>query len=197
MLQMESMEHRLQIAFKDIKLATRDFNKSCHIGDGGFGDVYKAELKIRSKYTLAETPCTVAIKRIKRRIDGDGKTGFDAEINVLSKREHQNIVSLQGYCEEGDEMLLVYEYATNRSLDSHLRERTYNFKWAQRLKMCIDIAQGLEYLHTTREVRTGRPRLLILGSLKFTRGIKEGAPSIQMLLEQIFTRIQNTLGQAG
>ncbi|XP_076931991.1 putative serine/threonine-protein kinase PBL28 [Bidens hawaiensis] len=108
---------------------------------------------MKRKDEILEMPSTVAIKRIFSRDDGLGKEGFVAELDVLSRCEHPNIVSLLGFCVEGNEMLLVYEYASNGSLDDCLGNphEIINLTWAQRLKMCIDIAHGLNYLHAAME----------------------------------------------
>ncbi|KAJ0766693.1 putative protein kinase RLK-Pelle-LRR-I-1 family [Helianthus annuus] len=149
---MLDLEH-LRIPLKDIILATRNFDGNCRIGSGGYGEVYKAELKLTSKDEHLDTPNTAAIKRITTRKDDQGREGFFAELNVVSKCEHPNIVSLLGFCVEDGEMLLVYELASNGSLEDYLgsNEMMVNFTWAKRLKMCIEIAQGLKYMHTTMD----------------------------------------------
>ncbi|KAJ0591704.1 putative protein kinase RLK-Pelle-LRR-I-1 family [Helianthus annuus] len=149
---MLDLDH-LRIPLKDIILATRNFDVNCCIGSGGYGEVYKAELKLTSKDEHLDTPNTVAIKRITSRKDDQGNEGFFAELNIVSKCEHPNIVSLLGFCVEDDEMLLVYELASNGSLEDYLgsNEMMVNLTWAKRLKMCIEIAQGLKYMHTTMD----------------------------------------------
>ncbi|KAM0037023.1 putative protein kinase RLK-Pelle-CR4L family [Helianthus debilis subsp. tardiflorus] len=153
--QVQNLEH-LEIALSVIQSATKNFNKECLIGSGGYGEVYECSLpiKMKSKDGLPEmVNSTVAIKRIFSRDDGQGKDGFLVELDVLSRCEHPNIVSLLGFCVEDNEMLLVYEHASNGSLDDYLgcTNKITNLTWAQRLKMCIDIAHGLNYLHTTTE----------------------------------------------
>ncbi|KAI7746440.1 hypothetical protein M8C21_023224 [Ambrosia artemisiifolia] len=152
----------MKIPLDAIHLATNNFDEKYLIGSGGFGEVYKAELKhvnircslatkLKSEDEHPKLPNTVAIKRIFHREDGQGKEGFLAELEVLSKCEHPNIVNLLGICVERDERLLVYEHASNGSLDDYLgsNNNMINLTWAQRLKVCIDIAHGLSYLHTT------------------------------------------------
>ncbi|MFS7917214.1 putative protein kinase RLK-Pelle-LRR-I-1 family [Helianthus anomalus] len=153
MLQVKSLEHPLRIPLKNVILATKNFKPNGRIGSGTYGEVYKATLKLKSKEKRTKIPYTVAIKRILRREDDQGKDGFLAEIDVLSKCEHPNIVSLFGFCYEGSEMILVYEYVSNGSLENYLEsnDKMSNVTWAQRLNMCIHIAKGLEYLHTTTE----------------------------------------------
>lgn len=93
----------------------------------------------------------MAIKCITK--DKLGEEGFIAEIELLTRCKHDNIISLLGFCVEGREYILVYERVTNGSLDDYLgiTDKSTNFTWSQRLKICIDIASGLNYLHTRVE----------------------------------------------
>ncbi|KAJ0766675.1 putative protein kinase RLK-Pelle-RLCK-VIIa-2 family [Helianthus annuus] len=152
MLQVENFEY-MMIPHEDILLATNNFDKVCLIGSGGYGEVYKAELKIKSKNKLGETLNTVAIKRIFSRKDEQGKEGFLTELDVLTCCEHPNVVSLVGFCVEESEWILVYEHASNGSLNAYLGsiDNKIYLTWAQCLKICIDIAKGLNYLHTNME----------------------------------------------
>ncbi|KAK9057851.1 hypothetical protein SSX86_022689 [Deinandra increscens subsp. villosa] len=155
---------RLKFRLSDLELATNKFSNTYCIGSGGYGMVYKAELdhfdaissttvegNVESE--LSKKRSTVAIKRIFSRVDGQGEQGFFAEIEMLSNSKHPNIVSLLGFCVEGPEMLLVYEYASNGSLDDYLGniDNMTNLTWAQRIQICIDIAHGLNHLHTSIE----------------------------------------------
>ncbi|CAI9284858.1 unnamed protein product [Lactuca saligna] len=137
MSDLNQFEH-LKIQLKTIESATNNFSKDHCIGEGGFGKVYKGELLLSKGYT------TGAIKRLDRTF-GQGDSEFWKEVMTLSVYRHQNIVSLLGYCDEKGEKILVYEYACNKSLDSHLNNN--NLKWVQRLKICIGAACGLAYLH--------------------------------------------------
>ncbi|GKD29385.1 receptor like protein kinase S.2-like protein [Tanacetum coccineum] len=132
----------------EIKLATHDFNDSFVIGKGGFGQVYKGRFDFWPEID-------VAIKR--SNVDSSqGATEFWAEIELLSKFRHSHIVSLLGYCVESGtrELILVYEYMPNGSLDDHLHKKRANgstysgLTWVQRLNICIGAARGLDYLHT-------------------------------------------------
>ncbi|XP_071687742.1 receptor like protein kinase S.2-like [Rutidosis leptorrhynchoides] len=93
---------------------------------------------------------TVAIKHILKDENGLGRQGFFLEIEMLRRCNHPNIVSLIGYCDEDSELILVYEFVPNGSLDDYLegkKKETY-LNWVQRIKICLDIAHGLDYLHT-------------------------------------------------
>ncbi|PWA85445.1 protein kinase-like domain, Phloem protein 2-like protein [Artemisia annua] len=128
----------LEIHLEDIKSATNDFDDSKVIGTGGFGKVYKGEL------TLPEGKSMVALKRLDLKSD-QGDPEFFREIRMLSCYKHKNLISLLGFCKEGDEMILIYEHASRGSLDRILNKATLT--WVQRLKICLDAAEGLSFLH--------------------------------------------------
>ncbi|KAL4578257.1 hypothetical protein LXL04_014377 [Taraxacum kok-saghyz] len=133
---------RLRLPFKDIEVATRNFTTI--IGTGGYGDVYKGELLLSGKLT------SVAVKRLpNNNQSGQGLKEFLTEIHLLSQYKHPNLVSLLGYCKEGDEKIIVYEYAEHGSLDMYLSmtNTTFQVPWKQRVSICIDAAKGLDYLH--------------------------------------------------
>ncbi|KAM0000667.1 putative protein kinase RLK-Pelle-CrRLK1L-1 family [Helianthus debilis subsp. tardiflorus] len=137
----EEFDH-LKIQLQDIISATENFSTNKLIGRGGFGRVYKGEL------FLPEGKTMVAFKRLDRRL-GQGNVEFWKEIMMLSKYKHEHLVSLMHFCNEGDEMILVYEYASRGSLDRYLGD--VNLTWTQRLKICIGVARGLSYLHDPME----------------------------------------------
>ncbi|PWA93462.1 toll/interleukin-1 receptor (TIR) domain-containing protein [Artemisia annua] len=128
----------LKIELEAIKSATNNFDDAQCIGKGGFGKVYKGEL-VHSKGRSV-----VALKRLNRTF-GQGNVEFLREVIMLSLYKHDNIVSLLGFCNDYDEMILVYEYASKGSLDLYLNDK--DLTWVQRLKICIGVARGLAYLH--------------------------------------------------
>ncbi|KAJ0716654.1 putative protein kinase RLK-Pelle-CrRLK1L-1 family [Helianthus annuus] len=89
-----------------------------------------------------------AIKRIDPRY-GQGIPEFLKEITTLSRYNHINLISLLGFCYQGDEMILVYEYASRGSLDHHLNSP--RLTWTRCLKICVDVAKVLSYLHDPKE----------------------------------------------
>ncbi|KAI3677064.1 hypothetical protein L1987_86682 [Smallanthus sonchifolius] len=134
----ETHKDHLRISFDDIILATNNFDSGNFIARGGFGRVYKGEI------LRANGPTPIAVKRWE--IDnGQGEREFLTELEILFEYKHENIIGLMGYCNENNEKILVYEYASNGSMDRHLED--VSFTWTDRLKISIDVAVGLDFLH--------------------------------------------------
>ncbi|GJX19725.1 serine-threonine/tyrosine-protein kinase catalytic domain-containing protein [Tanacetum coccineum] len=93
----------------------------------------------------------VAVKRLNEQF-GQGLKEFLTEIQLLSGQQHPNLISLVGYCDEGKEKSIVYEYAERGSLDQYIRRSrkptSTTLTWLQRLKICADAARGLDHLHS-------------------------------------------------
>ncbi|KAJ9537720.1 hypothetical protein OSB04_030453, partial [Centaurea solstitialis] len=139
MMHVTKQFQHLKIQLEAILSATNNFSDDNCIGYGGFGKVYKGELiHSEGRQTM------VAIKRLNRAY-GQGDPEFWKEIIMLSRYKHENIVSLLGFCDESGEKILVYEYASKKSLDLYLKSD--DLTWIQRLKICIGAARGLAYLH--------------------------------------------------
>ncbi|KAL8242780.1 hypothetical protein R6Q59_013082 [Mikania micrantha] len=137
----ESPQLCRQFMFSEIQLATQNFDESLVIGHGGFGKVYKGTI------TNGSNRLIVAIKRLDTN-SNQGASEFWAEVKMLSRLRHCHLVSLIGYCNDGEEMILVYEYMTHGTLEDHLHKGQTSLSWVQRLKICIGAARGLDYLHT-------------------------------------------------
>ncbi|XP_010922485.1 probable serine/threonine-protein kinase PBL7 [Elaeis guineensis] len=127
--------------FRELAAATRNFRADYLLGEGGFGRVYKGRLESVNQI--------VAIKQL----DHNGLQGnreFLVEVLMLSLLHHPNLVNLIGYCADGDQRLLVYEYMSLGSLEDHLHDLTSDKKqldWNTRMKIAAGAAKGLEYLH--------------------------------------------------
>nr|GEW31100.1 protein kinase-like domain, phloem protein 2-like protein [Tanacetum cinerariifolium] len=135
---MEQYKDLQIVPYDEITEASNTFHKDNYLGGGGFGNVYKGELSRFKERGM------VAFKRLDRQY-GQGETEFLKEVSMLSKYKHENLITLLGYCIKDKEMILVYEYAAHGSLDFHLGSR--DFTWTQRLKICLQAAEGLRFLH--------------------------------------------------
>ncbi|KAL3818831.1 hypothetical protein ACJIZ3_004736 [Penstemon smallii] len=129
-----------KLTFADLLEATNGFHNNSLVGSGGFGDVYKAQLKDGS---------VVAIKKLIH-VSGQGDREFTAEMETIGKVKHRNLVPLLGYCKVGDERLLVYEYMKFGSLEDVLHDKKktgIKLNWSARRKIAIGAARGLAFLH--------------------------------------------------
>lgn len=126
--------HRFR--YKDLYYATNGFKESRLLGRGGFGCVYKG--------VLPQTKEEVAVKRISHN-SKQGLKEFVAEIASLGKLRHRHLVHLQGWCKRKGDLLLVYSYMCNGSLDAFLSGK--GLDWGQRFRILKEIAAGLLYLH--------------------------------------------------
>ncbi|XP_071727917.1 receptor-like protein kinase FERONIA [Rutidosis leptorrhynchoides] len=188
-------------SISEILAATRNFDKSMVIGMGGFAKVYKG--------VIDDGKRTVAIKRMSSR-SHEGALEFWMEIQMIWRLRHNHLVSLIGYCDDGTEMILVYEYMPNGTLAEHLFRLggtdSRNFpplSWDQRVKICIGAARGLDYLHTGtnhgvihRDVKTSN----ILVDENFVGkisdfGLSKVENTTQMLVKSyVSTNIKGTVG---
>ncbi|BAT88487.1 hypothetical protein LR48_Vigan09g095200 [Vigna angularis] len=154
-----------EFGYKEVKLATKGFHASRVIGNGSFGTVYKA---------LFESSGTIAA--IKRSRQYDGKTEFLAELSIIASLRHKNLVQLLGWCVEKGELLLVYEYMPNGSLDKVLYQECEGgspnrvLSWVHRVNIAVGLASVLSYLHQEceqrvihRDIKTGN--ILLDGSM--------------------------------
>ncbi|XP_048133261.1 receptor-like serine/threonine-protein kinase ALE2 isoform X2 [Rhodamnia argentea] len=128
------------LSVSDIERATDHFNESRILGEGGFGRVYSGILEDGTK---------VAVKVLKRE-DQQGGREFLAEVEMLSRLHHRNLVKLIGICTEERVRCLVYELIPNGSVESHLHgvdKEAAPLDWGARMKIALGAARGLAYLH--------------------------------------------------
>ncbi|KAM7486260.1 hypothetical protein LguiA_002269 [Lonicera macranthoides] len=189
-----------RFTFAEIKAATRNFSHGFVIGKGGFGKVFKG--------IIDNGATTVAIKQLDPMSKQGGKE-FSTEIEMLSKFRHSHVVSLIGYCDDKDEMILVYEYMENGSLADHLYKEKVrngsnsNISWVKRIKICIGAARGLDYLHTGtgilqrvihRDVKSSNILLDENWAAKISDfGLSKTGPANQSLTH-VSTRVKGTPG---
>ncbi|KAA8543837.1 hypothetical protein F0562_021986 [Nyssa sinensis] len=129
-----------RFSYKDLYKATKGFKDKKLLGAGGFGKVYRGVLS-------SSNNMEVAIKKVSH----DSKQGmkeFVNEVSSMGRLRHRNLVQLLGYCRRKGELLLVYDYMLNGSLDKFLfSNEKPNLNWAQRYRILRGIASGLLYLH--------------------------------------------------
>jgi hypothetical protein len=126
--------------FKDLFRATDGFKNKNLLGQGGFGKVYKGVLPV--------SKLDVAVKKVSHE-SKQGIKEFVAEVVSIGRLRHRNLVQLLGYCRRKGELLLVYDYMSNGSLDKYIhgKEDKPTLDWSQRFKIIKGIACGLFYLH--------------------------------------------------
>ncbi|CAI0407067.1 unnamed protein product [Linum tenue] len=135
----------LQFDFETIRVATNDFSQKSKLGEGGFGVVYKGTLSNGQE---------VAVKRLKKD-SAQGHREFKNEVKLVAKLEHRNLVKLLGFCLKGGEMLLIYEFIPNASLDHFLFDvdKKKDLSWERRYKIIIGVTRGMTYLHEESRLR--------------------------------------------
>ncbi|KAK4741630.1 hypothetical protein SAY87_025218 [Trapa incisa] len=127
--------------FRQLATATKNFRQERLLGEGGFGRVYRG--------TLPKSGKVVAVKQLDKH-GLHGNKEFLEEVSQLSLLHHDNLVKLIGYCADGDQRLLVYEYMPGGTAENHLLDIGQNKKpldWNTRMRIAYGVAQGLEYLH--------------------------------------------------
>ncbi|XP_020244471.1 PTI1-like tyrosine-protein kinase At3g15890 [Asparagus officinalis] len=127
-------------SLKELKSATNNFNYDNKLGEGGFGSVYWGQLWDGSQ---------IAVKRLKEW-SNKAELQFSAEVEILARVRHKNLLGLRGYCTEGQERLIVYGFMPNLSLLSHLHGQHASKRlldWEKRINIAIGSAEGIAYLH--------------------------------------------------
>ncbi|XP_052182519.1 L-type lectin-domain containing receptor kinase S.1 [Diospyros lotus] len=134
--ELEYWPHRF--SYEELSQATNGFSKDELLGAGGFGRVYKGRVVNNTE---------VAVKCVSH----DSKQGlreFMAEISSMGRLQHKNLVQMRGWCRKGNELMLVYDYMPNGSLNRWIFDKPKKvMNWAGRRRVLADVAEGLNYLH--------------------------------------------------
>lgn len=143
-------ERAEEFSLAELAAATNGFALENKIGAGSFGVVYRGKLDDGREVAIKRGETAPKMKKYQEK-----ETAFDSELAFLSRLHHKHLVRLVGYCEEKEERLLVYEYMKNGALYDHLHdknnvERSSSLinSWKMRIKVALDAARGIEYLHS-------------------------------------------------
>ncbi|KAI3516844.1 hypothetical protein L1887_15925 [Cichorium endivia] len=124
-------------SYAELEKTTNGFKDE--LGRGSFGIVYKGIIQSSMKM--------VAVKKLKKELAQEGEREFQTEMKVIGKTHHRNLTRLLGYCCDGPERLLVFEYMTRGSLANILFHPKSKPCWSDRIRMATDVARGIFYLH--------------------------------------------------
>ncbi|XP_019156168.1 PREDICTED: G-type lectin S-receptor-like serine/threonine-protein kinase At4g27290 [Ipomoea nil] len=138
-LKLEWEQEQTLFEISTIIRATHNFSLNNKIGEGGYGPVYKGVLDDGKE---------IAVKRLSKT-SKQGLGEFKNEVNSIARLQHRNLVKLLGWCIQGDDKMLIYEYMPNKSLDSYIfdNRRSALLDWPKRFNIINGIARGLMYLH--------------------------------------------------
>ncbi|XAR65592.1 Non-specific serine/threonine protein kinase [Bertholletia excelsa] len=139
-------EQSLHYDLSTVQVATNNFSDENKIGEGGFGPVYKGKLPNGQE---------IAVKRLSQG-SGQGVVELKNEVMLVAKLQHRNLVRLLGFCLEGEEKILIYEFVPNKSLDDFLfadPQKREQLDWSRRYKIIEGIARGMLYLHEDSPLR--------------------------------------------
>ncbi|XP_035546917.1 G-type lectin S-receptor-like serine/threonine-protein kinase LECRK3 [Juglans regia] len=128
--------------YNELEVATSGFSEQ--LGKGAFGTVFKGTLSGQR---------TIAVKRLHQEMVADGEVEFRNEMRSIGRTHHRNLVRLLGYCHDGSNRLLVYEYMSNGTLSGYLLKSQLKPNWEERINIALDIARGILYLHEECETR--------------------------------------------
>ncbi|KAH0634650.1 hypothetical protein KY290_038115 [Solanum tuberosum] len=124
--------------YSELVRCTNYFSREEMLGQGGFGGVYKGYLSESNSY--------IAVKRVSRE-SKQGIKEYASEVRIISRLRHKHLVQLIGWCHQKRELLLVYEFMPNGSLDYHLFKGRSHLTWSIRFKIAQGLASALLYLH--------------------------------------------------
>ncbi|XP_027338920.1 L-type lectin-domain containing receptor kinase IX.1-like [Abrus precatorius] len=127
-----------KFSYDELVTATNNFGNEQKLGEGGFGGVYKGFIRGLGDY--------VAVKRVSQG-SRQGVKEYASEVKIISQLRHRNLVQLLGWCHRKNDLLLIYEFMSNGSLDSHLFGGKRILTWAARYNIVGGLASALLYLH--------------------------------------------------
>ncbi|KAH9664251.1 hypothetical protein KPL70_019957 [Citrus sinensis] len=127
-----------RFTYRELSRATNNFAEAGKLGEGGFGGVYRG--------LLSDQNTEIAVKRVSRG-SKQGKKEYISEVRIISRLRHRNLVHLIGWCHEQRQLILVYEFMPNGSLDSHLFGGKVMLTWNVRYKIALGLASAVLYLH--------------------------------------------------
>ncbi|KAG8046312.1 hypothetical protein GUJ93_ZPchr0008g11818 [Zizania palustris] len=139
-----------EFTVKELSRVTNGFAEEKKIGSGSFGSVYRAKLPDGREVAIKRAER--AASRVQRRRRYDAERAFRAELRLLSRVNHRNLLQLLGFCEERGERILVFEFMPHGALHDHLHGKVDGHSplfasWEARLRVALDAARGVEYLH--------------------------------------------------
>lgn len=181
-----------RFSYKELQVATDDF--SHEIGSGGYAVVYEG--------TLPNDNTKVAVKKLYNATDGKGREEFYSEIAMIGSIHHVNLVKLRGFCVEGSNRLLVYEFMNRGSLDRSLFGPTVHpvLEWNERYDIALGTARGLSYLHEECSEKIihcdVKPENILLNDKSQTKVSDFGLAKL-MSREQSQTMVSNMRGTRG
>ncbi|PWA85680.1 serine/threonine/dual specificity protein kinase, catalytic domain-containing protein [Artemisia annua] len=142
-------DHLKAFSLSDLKIATKNFRPDSLLGEGGFGQVFKGWVD-ETTFAPAKpgTGLVIAVKILKAD-SRQGHREWLTELDYMGRLHHKNLVKLYGYCSESNNRLLVYEFMPKGCLDNHLFKKSVEpMPWATRMRIAIDVAEGLSFLHS-------------------------------------------------
>ncbi|KAF8402303.1 hypothetical protein HHK36_013256 [Tetracentron sinense] len=129
--------------YEELERATGGFKEESQVGKGSFSCVFKGVLKDGTVVAVKKAIMSSDLKKNLKE--------FHTELDLLSRLNHAHLLNLLGYCEDGGERLLVYEFMAHGSLHQHLHGKNESLKeqldWVRRVTIAVQAARGIEYLH--------------------------------------------------
>ncbi|KAB8088599.1 hypothetical protein EE612_013248 [Oryza sativa] len=129
--------------YRELRRGTNNFDEKMKLGQGGYGVVYRATVVGENGQNME-----VAVKQFSGA-NTKGQEDFLAELSIINRLRHRNLVKLVGWCHQNGVLLLVYDYMPNGSLDTHLfgGPESEVLNWQQRYNVVTSVASALNYLH--------------------------------------------------